>query len=162
MMKKILFVVMVLLCTQYATFAQTTAVKEKAAAMQQVHDFLKKCGTYYLATVDGDQPRVRPFGTIHIFDGKLYIQTGHKKRVAQQLAKNPKAEICAFNGQQWIRVKTTLLEDKRKEAKQSMLDANPSLKSMYSVDDPNTLVLYMKDTTATISSFSGKDVVLEF
>ncbi|MDR0939435.1 MAG: pyridoxamine 5'-phosphate oxidase family protein [Mediterranea sp.] len=161
-MKQLTLLVVTLLLTAAPTFAQTPAASPKAAPMQQVCDFLKKCGTYYIATVDGDQPRVRPFGTVHIFDGRLYIQTGRSKRIAKQLAKNPKAEICAFNGQQWIRVQTTLREDTRKAAKQSMLDAYPSLKAMYSVDDPNTLVLYMQDTTATISSFAGKDVVLKF
>ncbi|MDR1004759.1 MAG: pyridoxamine 5'-phosphate oxidase family protein [Prevotellaceae bacterium] len=162
-MKKTVIFLMMLLSVQLSVLAQqATSDKAKADAMQQTYEFLKKCGTYYLATVDGDQPRVRPFGTAHIFDGKLYIQTGKSKRVAKQLAKNPKAEICAFNGQQWIRIATSLLEDTRREAKQSMIDANPSLKSMYSADDANTLVLYMKDTTATISSFSGKDVVLHF
>jgi uncharacterized pyridoxamine 5'-phosphate oxidase family protein len=162
-MKQFVLLAALLLCSATAAFAQTPSAKQKADAnMQQVCDFLKKCGTYYIATVDGDQPRVRPFGTIHLYDGKLYIQTGKSKRIAKQLAKNPKAEICAFNGQQWIRVKTTLHEDTRRAAKQSMLDAYPSLKGMYSADDPNTLVLYMQGTTATISSFSGKDVVLEF
>ncbi|MDR0977113.1 MAG: pyridoxamine 5'-phosphate oxidase family protein [Prevotellaceae bacterium] len=159
-MKKTVMLVMLMLCASLAVSAQQTAEAQKN--MQQVCDFLKKAGTYYLATVDGDQPRVRPFGTAHIYDGKLYIQTGKKKRVAQQLAKNPKAEICAYNGQQWIRVATTLVEDTRRAAKQSMIDANPSLKSMYSADDPNTLVLYMKDTTAYLSSFSGEETVLKF
>jgi uncharacterized pyridoxamine 5'-phosphate oxidase family protein len=161
-MKMTVILVMMMLCAPLTLSAQQPSPSQAKANMQQVCDFLKQCGTYYLATVDGDQPRVRPFGTAHIFDGRLYIQTGKKKRVAQQLAKNPKAEICAFNGKEWIRVATTLLEDTRREAKQSMLDANPSLKSMYSADDANTLVLYMKDTTATISSFSGKEVVLRF
>ncbi|MDR0989427.1 MAG: pyridoxamine 5'-phosphate oxidase family protein [Prevotellaceae bacterium] len=144
------------------TFAQSPTADQKKEAMQQVHDFLKRCGTYYLATVDGDSPRVRPFGTIHLYEGKLYIQTGRSKRVAKQLAKNPKAEICAFNGTQWIRVQTTLHEDTRKAAKASMLDAYPNLKSIYSVEDPNTLVLYLQESTATLSSFSGKEVTLRF
>lgn len=130
--------------------------------MQEVHDFVKACGTYYIATVEGNQPRVRPFGTIHIFDGKLYIQTGRSKNVAKQMKANPKVEICAFNGEQWIRIQATVVEDARREAKVSMLDAYPSLKSMYSADDNNTLTLYLKDVTATISSFSGAPKVIKF
>jgi uncharacterized pyridoxamine 5'-phosphate oxidase family protein len=128
-----------------------------------VYEFLKKTGTYYIATVEGNQPRVRPFGTIHIFEGKLYIQTGKSKKVAQQIAANGKIEICAFDGAgSWIRIQAVAVEDDRREAKQSMLDANPSLKGMYSADDSNTLVLYLKDGVATIATFSGDPKVIEF
>ena len=130
--------------------------------MQEVYDFLKKCGTYYLATVDGDQPRVRPFGTVHIFENKLYIQTGKKKDVSKQMMKNHKIEICSFNDGQWIRVQAEAVEDDRVEAKQSVLDAYPDLKSMYSATDDNTQVLYLKNATATISSFTEPPKVIEF
>ena len=122
--------------------------------MQEVYDFIKKCGTYYLATVDGDQPRVRPFGTVNIFDGKLYIQTGLKKDVAKQLLANPKAEICAFKGGKWIRIAGKLILDERIEAQKAMLDAYPNLRGMYAEGDGNTAVFYFKDATATISSFT--------
>jgi len=130
--------------------------------VQEVHDFLKKCGSYYLATVEGDQPRVRAFGTIHQFDGRLYIQTGKIKAVSSQMAANPKVEICAFNGDEWIRVQATVVDDPRVEAKQSMLDAYPQLQDRYSVTDDNTQVLYLKDAVATISSFTGAPRVIEF
>lgn len=117
---------------------------------------------YYIATVEGDQPRVRPFGTIHIFEGKLYIQTGRKKNVSRQLAANGKTELCAMKGDEWIRLSGTLVDDNRKEAKASMLDAYPALKKMYSADDDNTQVLYFKDATATIYSFSHEPVVIKF
>lgn len=123
--------------------------------MERVCNFLKEAQTYYLATVEGDQPRVRPFGTVHIFEGRLYIQTGKSKDVAKQLMANGKAEICAFKGGEWLRVAGTLVEDDRREARQSMLDAYPSLQSMYSADDGNTMVLYFKDATATFSSFAA-------
>ncbi|MCQ2494118.1 MAG: pyridoxamine 5'-phosphate oxidase family protein [Lachnospiraceae bacterium] len=123
--------------------------------MNEVYEFLKKCGTYYLATVDGDQPRVRPFGTIDLFDGKLYIQTGKVKDVSKQLHANPKAEISAFNGTEWIRVAGKLISDDRKEAKEHMLEQYPHLKAMYSADDDNTEVLYFEDAVATISSFAA-------
>ena len=124
--------------------------------MQKVLDFLKKAGTYYLATVDGDQPRVRPFGTINLFDGKLYIQTGKRKDVAKQIAANPKIEISACCEDAWIRIQATLVEDNRNAAQESMLDAYPSLRSMYSVNDGNTVVYYLEDATASFYSF-GKD-----
>ena len=130
--------------------------------MQEVYDFLKKAGTYYLATVEGDQPRVRPFGTVNIFDGKLYIQTGKIKPCSKQMAANPKIEICAFAGGEWVRVAAKAINDDRIEAKQSMLDAYPNLQNMYKADDDNTQVLYLKDATATFSSFGGSDRVLKF
>ena len=123
--------------------------------MEKVYEFLKAAGTYYLATLDGDQPRVRPFGTVNIFDGKLYIQTGKVKDVSKQIHANPKVEICAFKDGVWVRVAGELVEDDRVEARQSMLDAYPSLQSMYAADDGNTEVFYFKDAVATFSSFSS-------
>ncbi len=130
--------------------------------MERVYEFLKNAGTYYLATVEGDQPRVRPFGTALIFEGKLYIQTGKVKPCSKQLAANPKAEICAFAGGKWIRIAGELIDDDRFEAKKSMLDAYPNLRGSYSEDDGNTQVLYFKNATATISSFAGEPEVITF
>lgn len=122
--------------------------------MKEVYDFLKKVGTYYLATVDGDQPRVRPFGTINIFEDKLYIQTGKAKDVSKQIQKNPKVEISAFDGQVWLRLSGTLVRDDRVEPKKDMLEHFPDLKAMYDPEDDNTEVLYFKDATATFCSFT--------
>jgi uncharacterized pyridoxamine 5'-phosphate oxidase family protein len=130
--------------------------------MQEVYEFLKKCGTYYLATVDGDQPHVRPFGTFHIFENKLYIQTGKIKDVSRQMVENPKIEICSFNDGQWIRIQAEVIEDDRVEAKQSLLDAYPDLKNMYSATDDNMQVLYLKNATATISSFTSAPKTIKF
>lgn len=130
--------------------------------MEKVLQFLKDAETYYLATVEGDQPRVRPFGTAHIFEGKLYIQTGKVKDVSKQLHANPKAEICAFKGGEWIRVAGELVEDDRVEARQSMLDAYPSLQKMYAADDGNTEVFYFKNATAMISAFTHEPEVITF
>ena len=124
--------------------------------MQEVFEFIKNCKTYYLATVDGDQPRVRPFGTILLFEDKLYIQTGKVKDVSKQLQANPKAEICCFDGQQWLRVTGKLIRDDRVEPKKAMLDAHPNLRAMYSETDDNTEVLYFQDATATFASFTGE------
>ena len=130
--------------------------------MQRVCDFLKKTGVYFLATVDGDQPEVRPFGTAEIIDGKLYIQTGHVKPVARQIAANPKVAICAYDGKEWLRVNATLVEDPRVEVKKAMLDAYPTLRAMYSENDGNTAVYYLKDAKATISSFTAAPVEITF
>jgi uncharacterized pyridoxamine 5'-phosphate oxidase family protein len=130
--------------------------------MQRVEKFLKEAGTYYLATVDGDQPRVRPFGTVNIFEGKLYIQTGKSKDVSKQIHANPKVEICAFKDGVWLRVAGELYEDDRREARQSMLDAYPELKGMYSADDGNTEAFYFKSAKATFSSFAGAPETVEF
>lgn len=130
--------------------------------MQRVEKFLKDAGVYYLATADGDQPRVRPFGTAHIFEGKLYIQTGKVKDVSKQIHANPKVEICAFLNGEWLRVAGTLVEDDRRQARQSMLDAYPDLQAMYSADDGNTEVFYLKDATATFSSFTKQPETYTF
>lgn len=130
--------------------------------MKRVCDFLKEAGVYYLATVEEDQPRVRPFGTAHIFEGKLYIQTGKKKPVSHQIAANPKAEICAFKDGVWLRVACQLAEDDRVEAKKSMLDEYENLRSMYDENDGNTQVLYLKNAVATFSSFTSEPETYEF
>lgn len=130
--------------------------------MDKVLKFLKDAETYYLATVEGDQPRVRPFGTAHVFEGKLYIQTGKVKDVSKQLHQNPKAEICAFKNGEWLRVSGKLIEDDRNEARQSMLDAYPSLQKMYKADDGNTEVFYFKNATAIFSSFTHEPQIIEF
>jgi uncharacterized pyridoxamine 5'-phosphate oxidase family protein len=130
--------------------------------MQEVHDFLKKCGTYYLATVEGDQPRVRPFGTVNIFEGKFYIQTGKSKDVSKQMKKNPRIEICGFTAGQWVRVAATAVEDDRVAAKTAMLEAYPNLKSKYSPTDNNCQVLYLKNAVATLSSFTNPPKVIKF
>ena len=131
--------------------------------MKEVFEFLKKCNTYYLATVEADgQPRVRPFGTINLFEDKLYIQTGKVKEVSKQIAANPKVELCAFDGQKWLRIACTLVRDERIEAKANMLDNYPMLKKMYDAADDNTEVLYMKDATATFSSFTEAPKVIKF
>ena len=130
--------------------------------MERVCKFLKDAGTYYLATVEGDQPRVRPFGTAHIFEGRLYIQTGKKKPVSRQLMANPKAEICAFHNGTWVRIAGELVEDDRVEARKSMLDAYPSLRKMYDENDGNTQVFYFKNATATFSSFTSAPETIEF
>ena len=130
--------------------------------MKRVYDFLKKAGTYYIATVEGDQPRVRPFGTVNEFEGKLYIQTGKVKPTSHQIAANPKVEICAFCDGAWIRIACELVEDDRVEARKSMLDAYPDLRGMYNENDGNTQVLYMKNAMATISSFTSAPVVIRF
>jgi len=132
--------------------------------MQRVRDFLKETDYYFLATVDGDQPQVRPFGTVEIIEGKLYIQTGHVKPVARQIAANPKVAICAYDqgSRQWLRVTATLVEDPRVEIKKAMLDAYPGLRGMYDENDGNTAVYYLKDAKATISSFTAAPIEIEF
>ena len=130
--------------------------------MEEVFEFLKKCGTFYLATEDGDQPRVRPFGAINIYEGKLYLQTGKVKNVSKQMQVNPKVEICGFMDGKWVRVEAKVVRDERIEAKESMLDANPELKSMYSANDDNTEVLYLEKAKATFSSFTEPSRVVEF
>ena len=130
--------------------------------MEEVFEFLKKCGTFYIATEDGDKPRVRPFGVVNIFEGKLYIQTGKVKNVSKQMQINPNVEICGFMDGKWVRLEGKVVRDDRIEAKASMLDANPMLKSMYSAEDDNTEVLYFENSKAVFSSFTEAPKVIEF
>ncbi len=129
--------------------------------MEKIYEFIKKCGTYYLATVDGDQARVRPFGTIDFFEGKLYIQTGKGKDVFKQ-ANGAKVELCCFDGEKWLRLAGTLVDDDNVAAKKHMLDDYPQLRAMYDENDPNTAVLYFKDAKATFSSFTAAPETIEF
>ena len=130
--------------------------------MNEVYEFLKSAETYYLATMEGNQPRVRPFGTVAIFEDKLYIQTGKEKNVSKQLHINSKAEICAMKDGSWIRIASTLIADNRIEAKQNMLDDYPELQDMYSAEDENTEVWYLTNAKATINSFNQDTVEINF
>lgn len=130
--------------------------------MQKVYEFLKNAQTYYLATVEGDQPRVRPFGTVNLFEGRLYIQTGRVKPVSRQLAANPKVELCAFMNGTWLRLSGELVEDDRVEARKAMLDAYPELRRMYDENDGNTQVLYFRNATAVFSSFTAAPETVTF
>lgn len=127
--------------------------------MEEIYEFLKACGDYFLATCDDGQPRVRPFGTVNIYNGRLYIQTGKSKTVSRQLHKNPKLEICAMKDGKWMRVEATAAEDDDREARVSMLEAYPNLKALYSPDDGNTEVWYLRNVTATLYSFTEPPVV---
>ena len=130
--------------------------------MEEVQKFLKECGVYYLATIDGDKPRVRPFGTAEIFDNHLYIQTGKKKDVFKQIENNNRVELCGFKDGKWIRVSGSLVLDDRVEAKKDMLDKNPGLRGMYNELDDNTIVLYFESGKATISSFTEEPRIINF
>ena len=122
--------------------------------MKETQEFLKNAGVYYLATVDGDKPKVRPFGTAEIFEDHLYIQTGKSKDVYKQIENNPNVEICAFKDGKWLRVSGNLIPDDRVEAKKDMLEKNPNLRGMYSETDDNTIVLYFEHATSVFSSFT--------
>lgn len=130
--------------------------------MKEVYDFLKEAKVFYLGTIDGDKPRVRPFGAINIYEDKLYIQTGKIKKVSKQMVKNNNIEICAMLNGKWIRIEANVVRDDRLKAKESMLDNNPELKSMYKADDDNTEVLYLENATATIYSFTEEPKVIKF
>ena len=130
--------------------------------MKTVCEFLQKAHVFYVATVEGDQPRVRPFGIAHIINDKLCIMTGKCKPVSRQLATNPKAEICVCIGTEWVRITGKLVEDDRVETRQAMLDAYPFMKKTYAADDGNMQVLYFEDATATFDSFQGEHKVICF
>ena len=131
--------------------------------MKEVLQFLQDAGVFYIATMDGDQPRVRPFGAINEFDGKIYIITSNEKDVYKQMQKNPKVEISGMNKEgKWIRLSCEVVRDDRTEAKKSMLDANPSLRAMYSEEDGKMEVLYFKNANAVICSFTEAPAAYQF
>lgn len=130
--------------------------------MQEVYEFLRNCGTFYIATEEGKQPRVRPFGAVNIFEGKLYIQTGKSKNVSKQMQINPNVEICGFIDGKWIRLEGKVVRDDRIEAKESMLETNPILKNMYSAEDNNTEVLYFEKAKAIFYSFTEEPKTIKF
>lgn len=131
-------------------------------AIERVFQFLDQAHTYYLATAEGDQPRVRPFGTALLYDGKLYIQTGKVKPVSKQIAANPKVELCAFKGGKWLRVAGELVNDDSHDVKVAMLEKMPSLKAAYSAEDDNMQMLYFKNAAATFSSFTEEPETVTF
>ena len=145
-----------------AALAEEVKRRTEAEGVDKVFYFLDDAGTYFLATEDGDQARVRPFGTILLHDDKLYIQTGKSKEVSKQIAANPKVEICAFMDGKWLRVSGELVNDDNKEVKEAMLEKMPQLKGMYSADDDNMQMLYFKDATATFSSFTAEPEEIRF
>ena len=130
--------------------------------MEEVYQFLKACGTYYLATMDGEQPRVRPFGTVDLYNGQLTIQTGRKKDVAQQMLTNPQVELCAFDGQRWLRLAAKAVEIPEVAAQEHMLEAYPSLQRMYKAGDGNTQIFALEKCRAVFSSFSQPSHTVEF
>ena len=130
--------------------------------MEEVYNFLKKCGIFYIATIDGDKPRVRPFGVVNIYEKKLYIQTGKIKNVSKQIQTNPNIEICGYIDNKWLRVEAKAIRDDKKKKKKSMLDANPTLRSMYDEDDANTEVLYLENAKGTFYSFTEEPREVNF
>jgi uncharacterized pyridoxamine 5'-phosphate oxidase family protein len=130
--------------------------------MEEIYEFLKKNGTYFLATVEDNQPKVRPFGTAIIFEDKLYIQSSKTKQVAKQIATNPSIAISASTSDTWLRIEAIAVEDNRVEPKKQMLDEYPSLRSLYNENDPNNVVWFLKDATATIEKFGGKKKTFHF
>ena len=141
---------------------ETPVVDRDVEGQKEVFDFIKKQKTYYIATVENDQPRVRPFGTIELFEGNLYIQTGRKKKVSHQIEENGKIELCTFDGSKWLRLAATAVADDRIEAQKHMLDAYPELQKMYQPGDGNTVVYKLTNVTATFDSFGEEQRVIKF
>lgn len=146
----------------YVMYKENETKRKDKKDMNEVLEFLRKAGAFYLATVDGDQPRVRPFGAACEFGGKLYLTTANKKDVYRQLKKNGKVEVCAMCGEQWMRIAGELVEDDDRAARVAMLEANPSIQSLYNADDNLMTVLYFKSATATLYSFTAAPVVYRF
>ncbi|EKQ50734.1 MULTISPECIES: pyridoxamine 5'-phosphate oxidase family protein [unclassified Clostridium] len=124
--------------------------------MNEVLEFLLNNPTFYLATMDGDQPRVRPFGAVIKYEDKLYFATNNSKPVFKQITENPKVEISTTSPKgEWIRLNGKAVVDSRTEVKAAMLEAVPSLKRLYSLDDNVFEVFYLDNAVATFSSFTS-------
>lgn len=131
--------------------------------MEEVYQFLKENNIFYLATAEGDQPRVRPFGAVSVYEGKLYICTNNQKSVFQQIKENSKVEICGTDSKGgWLRIEAEAIPDSRIEAKEAMLEENPGLKNMYSATDDIYEVLYLKNATASFNSFGSDKRLVKF
>lgn len=142
--------------------AETALRAERKDTMYEIFEMLKSAGAYFIATCDEAQPRVRPFGTVNLYKDRIYIQTGKSKAVSHQLHKNPKLEICTMVGRDWLRIEASAVEDDDREARVSMLEAYPELKAMYSPDDGNTEVWYLRNVSATLYSFSQPPKTYKF
>ncbi len=131
--------------------------------VKEVLQFLEDSKVFYVSTVEGDKPRVRPFSGIHEFEGRLYMPTSNKKKVFAQMMKNPHVEICSMAHGKWIRIEAEIVCDHSLEARKSMMDHyGEELASMYSLDDGKFEVVYLNNTKATIYSFAEEPVVIEF
>lgn len=130
--------------------------------MEEILKYLKECGTFYIATTEGDQARVRPFGAVTEYEGRLYIVTNNKKKVYNQMLANPKIEICGMKNETWLRLEAKAIEEDNKAVREKMLAEYPSLSKIYAVDDGLMAVLYLKEATATIYSFTDKPVITSF
>ena len=126
--------------------------------MNEVLEFLTSNPTFYLATIEGDQARVRPFGAVMKYEDKLYFATNNKKPVFKQLVANPKVEISTTSPKgEWIRLSGNAVVDSRSEVKTAMLEAVPSLKRMYNSDDNIFEVFYLTNAVAVFNSFSSTE-----
>jgi uncharacterized pyridoxamine 5'-phosphate oxidase family protein len=163
-MKKVFILLTIIMTSMTTATAQDAAQQQKDLTKKSVCEFVKECGFYFIATAEGDQPRVRPFGTMTLYENRLYIQTSKQKYIAKQLKANPKIEICAYNQSsgEWMRIAATAVADERIEAKKYILDQYPDLKSMYSPNDDKTLILYLKDVTVMLNSFGGETKTVKF
>ena len=131
--------------------------------METIYHFLKDCQTFYLATADGDQPRVRPFGAVCIYNGKLYICANNQKLVSKQMKTNPKIEISTASADgRWLRLTAETVTHDDRGARQAMLDAYPNIQQMYKADDGFFEVYYLKNATGVICSFDGKNEMHTF
>jgi uncharacterized pyridoxamine 5'-phosphate oxidase family protein len=155
--------VFVFLASITCAAARAAADEGSAADMDELRDFVNGCGSYFLATVEDGQPRVRPFGTFTVYDGSFCVQTGRVKNVARQIFANSKIELCAYDGKnKWVRIQASAAEEPSRESKEFMLDTYPQLKTMYSADDGNTLIFRLSDVTAKLYSFDSGEKIIEF
>lgn len=131
--------------------------------MNEIIEYLKNCGTFYLATSENGQAHVRPFGAVCEFEGKLYIVTNNQKKVYDQMKENGKIELCGMYNGSWIRVEGNVTEDTRREARVAMMEDNKaSLSSMYTVDDNLMTVFAFDNGVATIYSFTDEPKEIKF
>ena len=130
-------------------------------SINKVYSFLEEAKVFYLATDEGGQPRVRPYGAMLMFENKIYIMAFHKTNATKQIAVNPKAELCAFKGKT-LRISCTLIEDNRQAVKDAMTEKMPALKPVIGEKGENAVMYYLKDATATFFNMMEETESLTF
>lgn len=130
-------------------------------AAKKVYEFLEDAKTFYLATMEGNQPRVRPYGAMLFFEGKNYIMAFGQTNATRQIAANQKAEICAFKGRT-LRIECKLVEDNRPEVGKALVDKMPVLKPVLGENGENGVMYYLKDATANFFKIMKLDETVKF
>ncbi|QNU68595.1 pyridoxamine 5'-phosphate oxidase family protein [Ruminiclostridium herbifermentans] len=132
--------------------------------MDEVVKFLEENPVFYIATVDGDTPKVRPFGFFLKHQQKLYFGVGNQKETFKQLQKNPKFEISTTSKDNtWLRLSGNAVFETSEELLEKAFERNPNLKALYSKENgPRLELFYIENAKAEFLNFLGEHKVINF